>query len=369
MEKYTNKVLNIKLPSLNDEIMMNFSIGVIINPMVRQVTESEKIQFDATATHPLQTWDWGDFRANSRVEVVRLAEYQSEKLTSSFQITFHHLPFLPFTFGYCPKSSVPSPEVLRLVHVEAKKHRALMVKFEPNVLKENSVNKINKLSKSFSFVPGRPLFTRFTFWLDLTKSESDLFSLMKSKTRYNVRLAEKKGVEIVEDSSPQGFEEYWKLTEETTARQGFYAHDREYHTRLWATFGNGGFAHLLKAKYQGTTLATWILFVLNGVLYYPYGASSDKNREVMASNLLMWEAIKFGKSHRCHLFDMWGSTGPNPKPNDPWLGFHRFKEGFGADLVEFAGTYDLIIAPVLYWPYRLGEVVRWKILRLIKKLH
>lgn len=335
--------------------------------MVRLLVDSDKSSLAKIAAHPLQTWAWGEFRRSERVDVVRLGEFTNGKLTSSFQITFHHLPKLPFTFGYCPKSNIPSAAALTAIQKEAVKHKALMVKFEPNVLIRDGASLINKLEAQFNLVKGRSLFTRFTFWLDLTRSEADLLANMKSKTRYNTRLAEKRGVQIIEDSTIEGFEDYWKLTKETTSRQGFYTHNREYHFRMWQTLsGKGGMAHLLKAVYKGETLVTWVLFILNGILYYPYGASSDKFREVMASNLMMWEAIKFGKAHNCKLFDLWGSTGPNPKANDPWLGFHRFKEGYGAELVEFVGTYDLIINPALYWPYRLGESLRWKLLRLIK---
>ena len=330
--------------------------------MVREVKESEKKYFDKIATHPLQTWAWGEFRKSPRVDVVRLGEYKNDKLINAFQITFHKLPFpkIPFTFGYCPKSSYPSSAVLKAITIEAQKRSALMVKFEPNVLAKNHKSKI-------TLPKGRPLFTKYSFWLDLTQSESELLNNLKSKTRYNVRLAEKKGVTVIEDNSDAGFSDYWRLTQATTTRQGFYAHNEAYHRQMWRTLNNkSGFVHLLKAVYNGKILVTWILFTLNGILYYPYGASSDENREVMASNLMMWEAIKLGKEHDCKLFDMWGSTGPNPKPNDPWLGFHRFKEGYGATLVEFVGTFDLIINPLLYWPYRLGESVRWFILRLLK---
>jgi len=336
--------------------------------MVREATQKEKIIFDSKATHPLQTWAWGDFRKSHRVEVVRLIEYtKNKKILATFQITFHHLPYIPFTFGYCPKSTIPSLEVLMQIKKIARSKKAIMVKFEPNILEKDGLNLINNLRKKINLVKGRPLFTKYTFWLNLKRTEFELLAQMKSKTRYNLKLAQRKGVKVIEDSSAKGFTEYWRLTKETTARQGFYAHDYDYHQKMWQTLGGeNGFAHLLKAVYQGKTLVTWIIFLLNEIAYYPYGASSNEHREVMASNLMMWEAIKFAKKNNYRLFDMWGSTGPNPAPNDPWLGFHRFKEGFGAHLVEFVGTYDLIINQFIYWPYRLGELLRWRFLRLIK---
>ena len=125
-----------------------------------------------------------------------------------------------------------------------------------------------------------------------------------------------------------------------------------------------GIAHLLKAVYQNKVLVTWILFTFNKVLYYPYGASSHKHRNTMASNLMMWEAIRFGKKEGCQTFDLWGTPGPNPKPNDPWYGFHRFKMGYHPQIIEFIGTYDLVLKPYLYQFYKLADKLRWKLLRL-----
>ena len=129
-----------------------------------------------------------------------------------------------------------------------------------------------------------------------------------------------------------------------------------------------GMGHLLTATYEGDILSTWMIFVLNKTIYYPYGASSNKHREVIANNLMMWEVIKFGKKLGCKQFDMWGSLGPNPDPNDSWFGFHKFKQGYGSELLEFLGTYDLIINRTWYYGYITAEKMRWWILRLAKKV-
>ena len=329
--------------------------------MIREVKIRERRQFDSWATHPLQSWAWGSLRETDRVEVVRLGEYKKKRFIKGYQITFHQIPRLPWTMGYCPKSGRLSKTAIRAIKKEAIKQRAVAVKFEPNI----RVDK--EFGKSRSMVKGRALFTKNTFWLDLTKPEEDLLAGMKSKTRYNVRLAEKKGVRVVEDSSEKGFEEYWQLMEETTNRQAFYAHDKAYHLKMWQMMKKAGQAHLFKAVYKGKTLSAWIVFVLNGVLYYPYGASSREHRELMANNLLAWEVIKFGKRKKLKKFDMWGSLGTDPDRSDPWFGFHKFKEGYGGELVEFVGSWDLVVSPVWYWLYRAGEEVRWMILRTIKK--
>jgi lipid II:glycine glycyltransferase (peptidoglycan interpeptide bridge formation enzyme) len=132
---------------------------------------------------------------------------------------------------------------------------------------------------------------------------------------------------------------------------------------MWETLQPPGLAHLLTATYQGKILVTWILFLFNNILYYPYGASSDENRETMASNLMMWEAIRWGKANNAKIFDLWGALGPNPNRRDPWYGFHRFKEGYGGKLVEFVGTYDFVIDNRFYSFYNTLDKARWKFLR------
>ena len=129
---------------------------------------------------------------------------------------------------------------------------------------------------------------------------------------------------------------------------------------MWETLAPSGIAHLLTASFRpqndtqkSIILVAWIVFLFNGVIYYPYGASSTLYRNVMASNLMMWEAIKFGKKHGAKIFDMWGALGPDPDPKDPWYGFHKFKQGYGATHVEFVGSYDLVIKPFLYRIYNL----------------
>lgn len=337
--------------------------------MVREVTEREKKNFNKLAAHPLQSWEWGEFREKTGVQVLRLGRYEKRKLIETVQVTLHKIPHLPWKIGYWPKGAMPSKEVAESVKKEVRKWGVIMVKLEPNIIRDQKSDiRIQHLKRQFGLVEGRLLFTKWSFWLDLTKSEEEILAGMKQKTRYNTRLAEKKGVKIVEDNSKEAFDEYWWLTRETMKRQGFYAHTQKYHQLMFETLMPSGIAHLFKAIYQGKTLVTWIVFVLNDILYYPYGASTREDRDVFASNFMMWEMIKFGKKNGCRLFDMWGSPGPSPKPSDPWAGFHRFKEGYGAKLVEFVGTYDMVVNPLLYWPYRLGEELRWSILKLLAKI-
>ncbi len=307
--------------------------------------------------HPLQSLLWGEFRKKTGVKVAN---------EDNLLITIHPIPHTKYTIGYLPKGPDIDKKMLDKLIEIGKNYNCIFIQIEPNVEKNTKEYNFKHLYRA-----AHPLFTKYTFILDLTKSEEELLKNMHPKTRYNIKLAEKKGVIITEDNSDEAFGEYLRLTEETTTRQKFYAHGKKYHELMWKTIkaktsrnGQDLTAHLLKATYQGKTLAAWILFVLGDTLYYPYGASSSENREVMASNLMMWEAIKFGKKLGLKKFDMWGALGEKPDPKDSWYGFHRFKEGYGAKHTEFIGSFDYVINENLYFLYKIADRLRWTLLRL-----
>ncbi|MFH0863572.1 MAG: peptidoglycan bridge formation glycyltransferase FemA/FemB family protein [Candidatus Gottesmanbacteria bacterium] len=329
--------------------------------LIREVLESEKETFNKIVNHPLQSWEWGQFRQKTGVKVIRLASYDNDHMMKGYQLTIHSLPHLPYTIGYFPRGPLPDQPLIDSLIKIAKEENLLFIKIEPNISPHPQ-------TESFLLAngcrKGKPLFPKYSFQIDLNLEEEELFSKMKEKTRYNVRLAQKSGVVVEEDNSPAAFSRYLELTGATTRRQGFFAHNRYYHELMWQTLQPAGIAHLMTATYQNKILVTWVLFLFNGVLYYPYGASSDENREVMASNLMMWEAMRWGKTHNARLFDLWGALGPNANPKDPWYGFHHFKEGYGGNLVEFIGTYDLVINPPFYSLYNLADNLRWKLIDL-----
>ncbi len=310
---------------------------------------------DKHADHPLQSWAWGEFRASMGIDVVRL---------NSWQLTFHTIPHTPWSIGYFPKGPMPTKEMVDELTNIGKQKRAIFIQIEPNVI-ENWKLKIENCGLRRSH---HPLFTKYTFILDLTKSEDELLQSMHPKTRYNMKVAQKHGVVVKEDNSKEAFEAYLKLTRETTERQGFYAHTELYHRHMWNILHKEGIAHLWTATHKGEVLAAWIMFVWKDTVYYPYGSSSRNHREVMAPNLLLWEIARWAKRKELKKFDLWGALGPDPDTNDPWYGFHRFKEGYHPDFVEFVGSYDLIINPFLYRFYCLADSIRWFLLKLKRKL-
>jgi len=339
--------------------------------MIKDINISNKNDLNSFTNHPLQSFEWGEFRKKTGVKVIRIGLYNKDKVVSAFQLTIHKIPHTPWTIGYLPKTFLPDKEVISELKKIGRQEKCIFIQLEPDVVKNQVPNW--KLEPA-----AHPLFTRYTFILDLTKNEQELLAGMRPKTRYNIKVAQKNGVKIEEDNSDEAFNEYYRLTEETTKRQKFYAHSQTYHRLMWEslhyTQGERSedklTAHLFLAKYKPESslkekiLAAWILFVFKDKLYYPYGSSSTDYREVMASNLIMWEAIKFGKKLGLKEFDMWGALGPNPKEDDSWYGFHRFKQGYGGNLIEFSGSFDLIINPVLYESYKILDKIRWIFLKI-----
>ncbi len=318
-------------------------------------TNSEKDKFNKLANHPLQSWEWGEFRRLWGNEVMRLP---------FGQLTLHKIPKLPYKIGMFIKGPTPTAKMISELKDFGKKNNLIFIKLEPNVKKES---KLVKLMEKSGAVKGKTLFTPSTFWIDLSKSEEDLLKSFSSKTRYNIRYAERQGVQIVEDQRGEAFKKYLELTEETAKRQHFFAHTRRYHELMWKTLhtdmierGEEPIAHLLSAYYKGEIITTWILFAWHDFLYYPYGASTDKYKNVMANNLMMWEAIKFGKKLGLTTFDLWG--------REEGKGFTKFKEGYNPEVVEFLGTWDLVINKPVYEVYKIAEKTRWTLLRLKSKL-
>ena len=339
--------------------------------MWQDITEQEKNIFNNIVAHPLQSYEWGEFRKKTGVIVVRKGYFEKEKLLEALQLTIHKIPHTNFTIGYLPKGILPTQQTVRELKNIAKKYNCICIQIEPNIFQSDS-NKKSILSLGFS-PSAHPLFTKYTFQLDLKKSEEELLKNMSQKTRYNIRVAQKHNVSVHEESSKEAFSAYLQLMQETTTRQRFYAHTKNYHTLMWQTLGNAKKqnenelqAHLFIASLDKKPLTTWIIFTFHDMLYYPYGASSSQHREAMSSNLMMWEVIKFGKKLGLKIFDMWGSLSQTPDTKDPWYGFHKFKQGYGPQLVEFVGSYDLITNTPIYLLYKIADKLRWLLLRFRK---
>ena len=181
-----------------------------------------------------------------------------------------------------------------------------------------------------------------TMFLSLEPEEEKILAGMKSRARYNTRLADRKGVEIVEDSSQEGLENLWGMFELTADRSDFWYRPKEYQVPMWRTLVDAGRARVLFAVHEGDLLAAVFLGVLGEKGWYQYGASTNEKRNLKATHLLQWEAMKWAKQHGVTYYDMVSIPSPDELHEDhPLYGVYKFKASFGGEMANFVGCLDL----------------------------
>ena len=208
---------------------------------------------------------------------------------------------------------------------------------------------------------------RNTVILDLTPSEPEILGGMKQKTRYNIRLAERKGIHV-RTGGPAEIPLLYRMYAETSERDGFVIRKPEYYRKVWETFlrtperQGQPFAEALVAEFDGEPVAAILVFYFGGRAYYLYGMSRAAHREKMPNYILQWEAIRRAKEHGCTHYDLWGAPDTIDE-QDPMSGVYRFKEGLGGEVVRTIGAWDYPASALWYAVYtrlvpRLLDIMR-----------
>ncbi|NOT06265.1 MAG: peptidoglycan bridge formation glycyltransferase FemA/FemB family protein [Anaerolineales bacterium] len=203
-----------------------------------------------------------------------------------------------------------------------------------------------------------------TVLIDLSASEEEMLARMKPKTRYNVRLAEKKGVSL-RVGTLEDLPMLYKMYAETSVRDGFVIRDEEYYKTAWGIFMRSSgqpSAVPLIAEVDGEPVAAIFLFMFAGRAYYVYGMSRNLHREKMPTYLLQWEAMKLAKAGGCSVYDLWGAPEIFDESDSMW-GVYRFKEGLGGEVVRTLGAYDFV--PNQLW-YKLYAEVMPRMLNVMR---
>lgn len=245
-------------------------------------------------------------------------------------------------YYYCPRGPVLANfenEVWQFLAAYLKEQGAIFWRVEPHQLPNNF-----KFKKTIDLQPHQ------TLLLDLSKSEEELLNEMHPKTRYNIRLAQKKEVVIIQGQSEQDFDNFWTLMTQTGERDAFRIHDQQHYHNL-AT-ANPNFIKLFLAYQGDKCLAAGLWSFYGHKVTYLHGASDHAARQLMAPYLLQWELIKQAKSQGYIYYDFFGIDAKK------WPGVTRFKLGFGGRAVDYAGTYDLVFKPAKYWLYNLMRTIK-----------
>ncbi len=301
--------------------------------------------------HLLQSAQWGELKASFGWEAVRVVEGGA-----GAQILFRRLP-LGFSFGYLPKGPVtngtpPSPEFWEAVERACRRRRAVFLKVEADGWVEDGQAFADP---RFVASPQR-IQPHCTLLVDLHGSQEEIFNAMKTKTRYNIRLAGRKDIIV---HSSEDVETFYKLMNITSAREEFHVHSLDYYKKAYDLFHPKGMCELFVADYHGQTLATVMIFAFNGTAYYFYGASADIERNRKPTYPLQWGAMCWAHEHGCTLYDMWGipdeassvEEDEAEAREDGLWGVYRFKRGFGGAIRHAIPPVDRVLNPLLYKLY------------------
>jgi peptidoglycan pentaglycine glycine transferase (the first glycine) len=300
--------------------------------------------------HLLQTTAWGQFKEAFGWQVQRILTRSPEP--SGAQVLFRRLPMGIFTIAYIPKGPVGSPDAVFWKDVDelCRQHRAIFLKVEPDSWDCSQSPPAGFRESNHSIQPQR------TLVVDLTAEEDHILGRMKQKTRYNIRLALRKGIVVRTSSDINAF---YRLLEVTGGRDEFGVHSPAYYRRAYEHFHPQGECELFLAEFQGEPLAGLMAFAHGQRAWYFYGASSNKHRERMPTYLLQWEAMRWARAQGCKEYDMWGVPDADEETleanftqrSDGLWGVYRFKRGFGGELRRSPGPWDRVYRSWLYQLY------------------
>ncbi|MFH1187627.1 MAG: peptidoglycan bridge formation glycyltransferase FemA/FemB family protein [bacterium] len=336
--------------------------------------KDKKIWNSLVGAHPfsqfLQSWEWGEFHKKMGRKVWRFAAGESNELNASIQssqdgikrllaaqIIKYDLPFGQ-NYLYCPRGAVISQELeienqklwnLFFLKMDkmAREEGSIFLRIEPFGGSEIIKSKVCK---------AKDIQPKNEWLLDLTKSEDQIFKEMRQKTRYNIRLAEKNGIIAISSNDKLSRNEFWRLISNTYSRKEIKTHSKQYYEGI---LGMAEGIKLWVAQCGGKTVAANILSYFGDSATYMHGGADYERRNLMATYLLQWEAIKDAKIRGYRYYNFGGVKAEQnikfpttSRIENNWAGITRFKKGFGGFELNYIGTYEMPVNKLKYFVYK-----------------
>jgi lipid II:glycine glycyltransferase (peptidoglycan interpeptide bridge formation enzyme) len=306
----------------------------------------------------MQSYDWGEFKKDlgqkvwnlvvvddTQNEILAICQVVKEEL-----VGFGSFLYVPYGPIFKTENIKEALALLKEKLVElAKQERALFIRLEPKIkLPDNSLKFYNTYRQ-----------IQHTLKMDLRPSEEELLVSFKQKTRYNLRLSQKKEVEIV-DGTRGELTEFIDILKIVGKRGDFFLPENKYFFQMFDSLKSSGAMELLLAKYHGQIIGGFINIYFRDEATYLYGASLDQYRNLMVNYPLMWATIKNAKAHSCSRLDFRGAAPNEEDTRHPWYGFTRFKRGFAPHSVieSYPGSYFVIVNPAKFYLYYLSKLIR-----------
>jgi len=373
----------------------------MMQPFKGTASQWNKLIAGLPGPHLFQTWEWSQVKAKYGWEPMQLVWQkepckgskllQGSRTVAAAMVLKRRIPIRGFgarlNILYIPKGPLMDwsdeqlcDRVLNDLQAFAKRQGAIFLKIDPDVVHGTGIVegdptypdiRMNESQISGGLVVASELKRRGwifssdqiqfrnTVLIDLSVAEDEMLARMKQKTRYNVRLAGKRGV-TVRTGTLGDLPMLYKMYAETSVRDGFVIRDEGYYQTVWETFMSPSTVHgypsaqPMIAEVDGESVAAIFIFYFAERAYYLYGMSRDAHREKMPNYLLQWEAMRRAKAAGCRVYDLWGAPEIFDESDSMW-GVFRFKEGLGGQVVRTLGAWDYTPKPFWYKVY--SEVI------------
>ncbi len=356
-------------------------MGKTVNALTKNDWDAFVLKYGPRSGRFLQSWSWGEFQKTVGEHVDRVVwksdagEGYVPPIQAIAQVIRKQIPHFG-SYAYIPRGPIEKHPEQDLIADAANVANATDLFVRVEALRFNVTDIETSHRNSVLTHRIKPLQPAHTLITNLSISNDQLLANMHEKTRYNIRLAEKKGVQI--EIGTANLDDVWPLFEVTASRDVFRLHEKEYYQKMLEKLGTpssfeegagGGRVFIAVAKHENDILAANIMIDFGDTRTYLHGASSNVKRNFMAPYLLHWELMKDAKSKGIRFYDWWGVAPLDAESNHPWAGISRFKRGFGGEEISYAEnswnpwTYDVVLKP---WRYLLYQFAR-KMNRFIRK--
>ena len=343
--------------------------------------EEEVLYRQFLETHPrghiLQSPEWARVKDNWINEVV-LSKDEQGAIRGACSVLIRRLPGVPFTLMYAPRGPVCDlhdeavlSDLTEQLRAIGKQYKAIELKLDTDAPADDLeyakiMAKLGyKLNNGYTNLEG--VQARFVFRVNIKgKTPDEVMAGFHSKTRYNIRLAQRHGVEI-RVGTREDIPAFFELMKQTGERDGFVIRGLDYFYRMYDCLGEDHH-RLFLAYYEGKPVAGAVAGAYGNKCLYLYGASGNESRKHMPAYLVQWAMIQWAMEKGCEIYDLRGVPGVIEDENNPIYGLYRFKKGFGGDLVEFIGEFDLLFHPVLYRLFTWAEHIRKTLRKRISQM-
>jgi len=321
-------------------------------------------------SHFLQSPKWAKVKKEWKNELIVLRD-KDDNIKGTMSLLLRKVPVINRYIMYAPRGfvcEIHDKETLFKLTEEAKKiakkYNAFIFRLDPDISNDDEefikivIDLGYKLKNNIKNT-NQVIQPKYVFRLNIKeKTEEELLKSFNEKTRYNIRLSSRKGVKIREGTK-KDLKIFYNIIKETGTRDNFFIRPFEYFENIWDAM-YPKHVKLLIAEYENEPIAAVLPILYGNKVWYLYGGSANKHRNLMPNYLLQFEMIKWGVQNNCEIYDFRGVSGFKNK-SDPQYGIYKFKKGFNGEFIEFVDEMYMIFNKPVYMLYKMGEILYKKL--------